>query len=194
VAGTIGWNDKLLRVGEGVWGLWEFLAFPTALAGLAIVATLRVGRRLTLRGVLLGLHLVFSFLGASIGFRYFKSYYLQVLPTMALLAALPLGPAVRALEPEFWRGFRSLWRRRLVPALLSVALAGPALAMDLGDLAQIRRERRVARDPEAQKLGRIIRENSGPGERVWVWGRWAWPVYITPIAWPGRPTTRFSSS
>jgi 4-amino-4-deoxy-L-arabinose transferase-like glycosyltransferase len=187
VAGTIGWNDKLGRVGEGVWGLWEFLAFPTALAGLAIVATLRVGPRLTLRGVLLGLHLVFSFLGASIGFRYFKSYYLQVLPTMALLAALPLGPAVRALEPEFWRGFRSLWRRRLVPALLSVALAGPALAMDLGDLAQIRRERRVARDPEAQKLGRIIRENSGPGERVWVWGRWAWPVYFHADRVAGTP-------
>ena len=187
VAGTIGWNDKLGRVGEGVWGLWEFLALPTALAGLAIVATLRAGRRLTLRGVLLGLHLVFSFLGASIGFRYFKSYYLQVLPTMALLAALPLGPAVRALEPEFWRGFRSMWRRRLAPALLTLALAGPGLAMDLGDLGQIRRERRVARDPEAQKLGRIIRENSGPGERVWVWGRWAWPVYFHADRVAGTP-------
>ena len=187
VAGTLGWNDKLGRVGEGVWGLWEFLAFPTALAGTAVISALRFRRRPTLRGALLGGHLVFSFLGASIGFRYFKSYYLQVLPAMALLAALPLGPAARALELEFWRGFLGAWRRRLVPALLVGALIVPAFAFDMGDLGQIRRDRRVARDPEAQKIGRIIRENSGPGERVWVWGRWAWPVYYHADRVAGTP-------
>lgn len=190
VAGTLGWNDKLGRVGEGVWGLWEFLALPTSLAVLGVIATLRSGpeaRRPSLRGVLLGAHLVFSFLGASIGFRYFKSYYLQVLPTMALLAALPLGPALRALDADFWRGFKPAWRTRLLPTLLSAALALPALGMDLKDLGQIRHDRRTARDPDAQKIGRIIRENSAPGDRVWVWGRWAWPVYFHADRVAGTP-------
>jgi len=187
LAGTIGWDDKLQRIGEGLWGFWEFLTLPTALAALAVVVALGTRRRPTLRGVLLGLHLLFSFLGTSIGFRYFKSYYLQVLPAVALLAAIPGGPADRLFDPAFWRAPAQLWRRRALPVLLTLSLAGPGLVLDLADLGQIRRDRRAARDPEAQKIGRIIRENSGPGERVWVWGRWAWPVYYHADRVAGTP-------
>ena len=190
VKGTMAWNDKALRLFEGVWGLWEFLALPTVLMVAAVFATVRsrgLKRRPSLLGVLLAGHFVMSFVGASIGFRYFKSYYLQVLPAAVWLAALPEGPVTRMLSPGFFRAPAAVWKRRALPGLLVAAFALPALASDLGDLRQIRQERRVARDSEAQKLGKIIRENSQPGDRVWVWGRWAWPVYYHADRVAGTP-------
>ena len=45
-------------------------------------------------------------------------------------------------------------------------------------LQMIRKRRQSPRDAVAQKIGRHIRNHSNPDDSIWVWGRWAWPVYF----------------
>lgn len=167
--------DKLVRVGDGVLGFWEYMALPTVLAGLTALHTLASGeaRRLGVRGVLLAGHFGLSFVGAALGFRFFKGYYLQILPAAVWLAAHPRGPLV-----GWWPPYRIKlrWRTLLWGALI-VGLAVPAFQQDLEQVESIHKRRRAPRDREAAQIGRVIAQNTAPTDRIWVWGRWAWPVY-----------------
>ncbi len=176
--GGLSWGEKLPRLGDGFLGFWEYMATAALLAGLALVGAYRPGRPWTLRGALLGGHFWLSFLGAAVGFRFFKGYYLQVLPAAVWLAAHPDGALTRWLRRAAWQGTP---RRRLGAAAVMVctlAVLTPALIGDWKQLDEIRTRRQHARDPEAQRAARVIVPNTSPDDTIWVWGRWAWPVYF----------------
>lgn len=168
--GELDWGDKLARVGDGVLGLWEYMATVTLLAAATAVM---VCRTLTWRGALLGGHLVLSFIGAAIGFRFFKGYYLQLLPAAVWVAAHSEGPLTRWFSRGSWRGPGTVF------ALVGVLfLSFPGLYNDLGQLSSIRKRRATARDLDAQRIARVVKANTEADDTIWVWGRWAWPVYF----------------
>ncbi len=174
-------EDKLLRVGDGFWGFFEYMAGPTVLVILTGLSTLISGesRRLGVRGMLLAGHFALSFVGAGLGLRFFKGYYLQLLPAAVWLAAHPRGPLlgwwplIRGRAERTWR----LWLAVALGVAVVLAALIPAVRHDLSGLESIRKRRAVPRDAESAQIGRVIRENSAPADSIWVWGRWAWPVY-----------------
>ena len=170
--GQLTWAERLPRLGDGFRGFWEFVALPTALTGISLLGALR--GRLSWRGILLGGHLLVSFAGASVGFRFFKGYYLQVLPALVWIAAHPAG-LLGWTYPTRWRRRRPLSAGLLVAAL---AIAGLGLRGDLKQLDRIRKMRRRSLDQDAQYVSRVLGPNSTAEDRIWVWGRWAWPVYF----------------
>lgn len=167
-------NEKLARVGDGLLGFWEYVGGPTLLA-LPVMLLAGWRRRLTVRGVLLAGHLALSFAGTAVGFRFFKSYYQQVLPALCWLAAHPDGPLARALDPALWRA------RRAQAALalgLVVAVAIPTGRKAFIEYGRVERLRAHNAEQDVQRIGRTIQANSSPTDTIWVWGRWAWPVYF----------------
>lgn len=172
-------GEKPGRVADGLQGFFEYLATATLAAILTVAAALRSPReKWGVRAVFLTGHFWLSFLGAAVGLRFFKGYYLQVLPAAAWIAAHPKGALWRWFEASTWRGGRAATlRAAAMLALLAVALS-PALIHDLRELGKIRRQRAVARDVAARNVGEVIKANSDPSDRIWVWGRWGWPVYF----------------
>jgi hypothetical protein len=172
-------GEKLLRLGDGLLGFWEYLALPTVLAAGALLGLRRGLRRPTLVGLLLLGLFGAGFLAAAVGFRFYKSYYLHLLPALALAAAAPGNLAALLLERTTYR-----WSppgRRLQGLLVASGvgvLLVFAAAQDAGNLRQIRQERRFARDLDAQRVAKVVAAHSAPEDRIWVWGRWAWPVYF----------------
>ena len=175
--GDLDWADKWPRIKDGFLGLWEYMAVPSLLAAFGMVAA-RAKAGWTFRGTLLGGHFWLSFLGAALGLRFFKGYYLQLLPAAVWLAAHPDGALVRWLRRENWPAgvFQRAGRVGLLLCFVLALL--PAGLGDFDNLGKIRKWRRSARDRDARRVARIIKENSTPSDRIWVWGRWAWPVYF----------------
>ena len=172
-------TEKLVRLGDGVLGLWEYLALPSVLALGALRGWARRPSRPGGVGALLLGVFAAGFLAAAVGFRFYKSYYLHVLPALALAAAAPGGLVDLALRRETWSlpaggRTRALW---LGFRLMLATLVGLAAANDIANLGEIRGQRRVARDLDAQRVAKVIAAHSAPDDRIWVWGRWAWPVY-----------------
>ena len=168
--GELDWGDKLLRVGDGVLGLWEYMATVSVLAAAAVMMA---ARSVTWRGVLLGAHLALSFAGAAIGFRFFKGYYLQLLPAAVWIAAHHEGALTRWLYRDAWKGPATVFA---LVGVLFVSL--PGLYNDVGELNSIRKRRLSPRDKDAQRIARVVKANTDADDTVWVWGRWAWPVYF----------------
>ncbi|MCA9667069.1 MAG: hypothetical protein KC503_15835 [Myxococcales bacterium] len=181
VGGQVDWNGKLDRIEDGLLGFWEFMALPTLLMLMTLVSVpLRRQRAPTAVGVLLAGHMVLSVVGLALGFRFYMGYYLQALPPAAWIAAHPDGPILRWFR-------RDEWPRQVWPALLRVGavvllLCGllPAIVADAADLKKVRkyRERYNHYQHEAIKISAIVKDNSRRGDKIWVWGRWAWPVYF----------------
>lgn len=175
--GELTWADRWPRLGDGLRGLFEFMALPTALALAAWAAALVKRRAITWRGLLLLGHAIMSFVGASLGFRFFKSYYLQLLPAAVWIAAHPSGP-LAFFARSTWRGPGKVLALRGALAVGVVAACVPAVRKDAVQIERIRKMRAHPRDRESQRVARVIKANSQPTDTVWVWGRWAWPVYF----------------
>lgn len=107
---------------------------------------------------------------AAVGLRFYKGYYLAVLPPLCLLAAAPWG----ALSPAVWR--RGKVRLLLAPLLAILALrAGFALHATRVDRAR-------PHDDATRTIGRFLARNTAPNDRIWVWGWHLWGTY----AYSGR--------
>ena len=176
----VDWAGKRLRLEDGVLGLWEFMALPSLLAVFslfAIPAARQKGWRLFL--ALLGGHLLMSFIGAALGFRFYKGYYLQILPSAAWLAVHPDGLLLRWFLRSWPVALRGQWARvgAAFCALLACVPAARSV-LDKSLLQRLGRPRMNAHQLEAQAIAQLIARNTKPYERIWVWGRWAWPVYF----------------
>lgn len=177
----VDWSGKLDRLEDGVYGLFEYMALPTVLAAIAAASnTLRRDRGWTLIGVLLGGHVLMSFVGASLGFRFYKGYYLQILPAAAWLAASTEGPVLRWFQRGRWPD--NAWQQSArVAQLLAVLLLCLPAALPVISKVKGQRRGRVllnAYQYEAQKIAKVIKANTQKDEGIWVWGRWAWPIYF----------------
>ncbi|MCC6746602.1 MAG: glycosyltransferase family 39 protein [Deltaproteobacteria bacterium] len=180
VGGELELKAKFERMEDGFLGFWEYMALPTLLACMTLASAPIARRRgWSLLGTLLGAHLLMSFLAVAIGFRFYMGYYLQALPAAAWLAAHPNGPLLRFAPRATWPD--GLWPKlsRLALIFCLVLACLPPLMADLTDLKSVRRHRPTYNDYqiEAQRIAKFIKDNSAPTDEIWVWGRWAWPVY-----------------
>jgi hypothetical protein len=177
VQGSTSWSDRIARVGDGLLGFGMYVATPTLLAVMAIAGSVRASSCWTAPGLFLAGHLGLSFVGASLGLRFFKGYYLHVLPALVWIAAHPKGFVTQWLSRDLWFG---RWKRLRSTLLVcgSLLLVSPAIIHDVGQVTSIRKRRQAARDPVAKKIGAFIQKNSKTTDQIWVWGRWAWPVYF----------------
>ena len=172
---------KLTYIGHGLWGFVQFLLLPTLLAIASFaVTTARPSARLNLRGALLVVHFGASFAAASLGFRYYKSYYLQLLPVLCWLAAHPEGIVARWFQRSRWPRSHRGKVTQAIGALSALLMVLPAVLHD-GDLLLSERRKRRGKPTfkgEALAISDFIARNSKPADSIWVWGRWAWPVYF----------------
>ncbi len=181
VQGEVDWSGKIDRLEDGVLGLFKFMALPTLLAAIgAASSTLRRDRGWTILGVLLGGHVLMSFVGVSLGFRFYKGYYLQLLPATCWLAAHPQGPLLRWFSRWSWPSQPTAMAARVAGLLAVITLSMPA-ALPVISLVKAQRRGRVLRNlyqREIERISEVIRHNTRRHERIWVWGRWAWPAYF----------------
>ena len=166
----------VLQIGQLFW-------FPVALAVAGAVATVGQGpaARAAWRPGLLGL--AATFVGVSLGQRYYHHYGVQYAPALAVLAAHPaLVERLAALGEPSQReeeGTR--------PSRLTIAAAVITIAAVLGLVAEIglgkgQRYEALARRLESgrtasQAAGAHIRERTAPGDTIQAWGWTAWRTY-----------------
>lgn len=174
LGGGMDFSQQWLRIEDGFAGLLVFLATPSLLAAASLFGAGRP--RLGAKGVLLGTFFWLSFVGASLGLRFFKHYYSQLLPAAVLIAAMPCGALLRWTSAELWRG----WRQRIasIVVILGLLLAVfPAVMNDHEQVKKVRKSRRHAHDRTAYRVARVINKQAKPGDKVWVMGWRAWPIY-----------------
>ena len=166
---------------DGLDGLWRFQRFPVLLATLTLFGALARGeRRLSTRASFLAGHFLFSAVGVSLGLRFYSGYYLQLLPSLAWLAAHPSGPLLIWFRTASWPTAK---RARSILAMLLgliVLAISPYLIQDLSTVQTLRMSRPKGNGPrlEAARVGAFIKTHSEHEDSIWVWGRWGWPVYF----------------
>lgn len=151
-------------VGEGVLATTHFLALPLALAVFSAATPATAAERRTT--VMLVIWAAVMLAAAWIGFRFYKGYFLAVLPPLCLLAAAPWGLLGR-------RGvLRREWLRALLLLPALVLVARQAMFLD-----QLRRNRAQPRDQGGRTIAAHIGPRMQPDDRIWVWGWHLWDVY-----------------
>ena len=154
---------------EGVAATWHFLGPP--LVG-ALVLGLIHRRREGSMDPRLGLSWVWlavSLLATAVGFRFYKGYFVPVLPPLALLVGAAVAGAVARL------------RQSSTGARVVVVVCGLVLAVGLGrgisEGLSVRRDRMHPHDAGGRAISAHINPRLAEGDRVWVWGWHLWDVY-----------------
>jgi hypothetical protein len=157
---------------EGVLATIFFLALPLTLAAFAAWPPTGDRRVALVLWLWLGLTLV----AASVGFRFYKGYFLAPLAPACVLAAAPWGLLGRAS--------RLRWPVRVIAVL-------PLLVLVLRcwtTLDAERKNRSLPHDQGSRAIARHLNANLSEGTRIWIWGWHLWDVY----AYTGRLAgTRF---
>ena len=171
---TLTWSEKIVRLSDGALGFLEYGSLATVLAVFALLGWFNQGqddrRDVWSWYFLVGL-LLFSIAGLSLGFRFFKGYYLQTLPALVWMLGAPSGIRKLMNSPTAWL------TKSMVTLLVAMCLA-PFLVKDFQAIDAIRSQRHQPRDLSAQRIARLIKKETKPHERIWVWGRAAWPIYV----------------
>lgn len=161
----------LAELWEGTLATVHTLALPLALAGFAVVRRRSLGTGPSgqdpadRQGWLL-LWFAATLAAACVGLRFYRGYYLAVLPPLCLLAAAP------------W-GVRSLLRRPIarLRATIAAAVILALVARAVADLRAIRDDRERPHDAGTRAVARYIERHSVPGDTIWVWGWHLWGAY-----------------
>ena len=190
---------KLPRLWDGIVGTPIHLPIGTALSSLVLVYTL-VERWQTkqyqensemessdfidtrLLGYL-GIFALLSFTGTALGLRFFKGYYLQMLPALIWIGTYP----------SVWRRVFTLSRTLLSSKLRTKGLLQKviivlfitslpfALSISWSHLNKARRMRSAPLylpTMQIREISQEIKANTQREDKIWVWGRWAWPSYF----------------
>ncbi len=187
VFSNIGWKyigqsqlsfvDKWIRFGDGLLG---FQAYLVLAFWLGTVSTLLAIFRGSSQRLIIYFNTAFfalSFIGAAFGLRFFKSYYIQMLPAAVWLAVSLEGAVLPCFNRDFWQRPSPLFKRRMIIFAATIALAIPAIYKDYRQLRFTRRYIQHAYS-DTLPVAQIIHQNTSPDETIWVWGRWAWPFYF----------------
>ncbi len=193
------------NLARGVLQIGRLFWFPLALAAAGAIATVGQGKvaRVAWRPGLLGL--AATFVGVSLGQRYYEHYGVQYAPALAVLAAHPALLQRLAALGEARGEAKALSR----PSLLAAGLTGVSilgLVVEVG-LGKGQRYEALARRLEsgrtaAQAAGAHIRERTDSGATIQAWGWTAWRIYYwaerrcaTPVFKPmGYVTTLHGST
>lgn len=174
--GRLNFTELSLRMGDGILGIWEYSRAPICFALCATIFLYWTGRQSKddhpFRSSLVFLWILtaLSFVGASLGWRYFKGYYLQLLPGLLWIGSL----ALKYLNQlDFNKRSRSIFA--VIICLLFIPLS-----RDLTQSLEARSKRAKALylpTYEVQRVSSWIKKQAQPDDHLWVWGRWAWPLY-----------------
>jgi hypothetical protein len=102
---------------------------------------------------------------ASLGFRFYKGYFLAVAAPLCLLAAAPTGLLG-------WH-CTAHW----APRTLALALCSVLVFRELVMLEQVRDDRAKPHDLGGRRIADHLLANTQPDDRIWVWGWHLWDVY-----------------
>ncbi|MEP6810936.1 MAG: glycosyltransferase family 39 protein, partial [Chthoniobacterales bacterium] len=145
-------------------GVLHTLAFIGACLPLLIGATVGCLRKyrglwngqIAERNALIGF-LTASAIGAAAGARFYPHYYIQLIPPLALLAAVPYAALWSGrTRPASW-----LLRPRVTFVWLALTVIGFSISHWLG-LAPLRR---------TSETGKYLAEHSAPNDRIFIWGQ-----------------------
>jgi hypothetical protein len=115
-------------------------------------------------------------IAASVGFRFYKGYFLAPLAPACVLAVAPWG--------LLGARCRLRWPARVVALIPLVVLVGRSAMMVHGE--RVNRSR--AHDQGSRVIAKHLNANLSEGSRIWIWGWHLWDVY----AYTGRLAgTRF---
>ena len=196
-------GERWVRVGDGLLGLWAYFRAPLTLALLSTVFGVWLTRgsaaarwRHARSALLLWSATLCAFVGASLGWRYFKGYYLQLLPSLLLLATLcvPLLTARlrawRASPASSSPASSSLSAPLILSLTLALVFSVMTLTHDLQQSSSARKARARALylpTVEAERVSEWLKHHQREGDELWVWGRWGWPIYFhTALSSPTR--------
>lgn len=148
---------------EGLFATVFFLPLPLAAAGFAMARGAPASERRT--AFALAAWAVLAIAAASVGFRFYKGYFLAALPPLCLLAAAPWG----IFGP---RSFRRI-AVQLIAILPLLPLAGrQALLVHAERLNRAR-----PHDLGGRAIARQVRKRTRKTDKIWVWGWHLWDVY-----------------
>jgi 4-amino-4-deoxy-L-arabinose transferase-like glycosyltransferase len=118
--------------------------------------------------------LLVSCVPVSLGGRFYEHYFLQFVPPIALLGAGPLDAALSGI------GARSrVWRVALAAAVFVPVLGSVGYATVRGLV-----HRYPLQNEKVEDIGRWIRANTAPSDRLFVWGHTS-AVYLAADRTPG---------
>jgi hypothetical protein len=156
---------------EGVLATAYFVALPLVLVAYAVTAERRE-RAEPHRAVVATLivWILAALVGAAVGLRFYKGYFLAALPPLVLLGVAPWGLCGA-----------NVWRRgfvRFVTAPVLVVLVARAATI----MAATREDRARPHDDGARRIAAYIAAQTHADDRIWVWGWHLWGVF----AYSGR--------
>jgi hypothetical protein len=158
-----GQSDGTPAIVEGAWATVHFLVLPLSLA----VTALRPPEDEASRRHALALLVwaVAALVAASVGLRFYKGYFLGLLPPLCLLAAAPwsLTGAARPLRPL---------ARAVLLAPIALLVARQVLVLE-----KHRADRARPHDEGGRVIARHVTAHTDAGDRIWVWGWHLWDVY-----------------
>ncbi|MEM6291463.1 MAG: hypothetical protein AAGA54_09370 [Myxococcota bacterium] len=148
---------------EALYSSAYFLGLPLALSAFSLRGLFDAEQRPMLLWLLAWSAL--ALVSASIGFRFYKGYYLAAAAPLSVLAAAPCGLlGVRGPRPLTVRAVA------LLPALLLFARQGVLIDGE-------RTNRIRPHDQGGRFIAKRVRQVTRPGDRIWVWGWHLWDVY-----------------
>ena len=115
--------------------------------------------------VLVGAWLVATLISASLGFRFYKGYFLAVAAPVCLLAAAPIGLLGRSCVLH------------TAPRVIVLLIAGVLVARSFLIVDGMRRDRAQPHDEGARRIAAHIVAHTTEEDRIWVWGWHLWDVY-----------------
>jgi hypothetical protein len=146
----------------------------SALVGRALSSEGRLSSRGRAAAVFVALNVALGFAGALFTTRFFGHYFVQVIPWVAMVAALLVGDG-RPRE-AFARG-----RWAVVVGAIVVCVVGNVARGR--QLERAREHDRWFQDPADDPISRYLRENTTPEQTVFVWGFRA-ETYLSAERWP----------
>lgn len=151
-----------------------------ALVGRALFSDEKLASRRRAGALFVAVNVALGFLGALFTTRFFGHYFVQVIPWVALVAALVVADTDHTHNQSVpQKSERSRW----------AIVAGAVVVCLVGNVArgrQIERARETDRwfqDPTDDPISRYVRENSRPEQPVFVWGFRA-ETYLSAERWP----------
>ncbi len=176
------WSDRFLGLYDGLLGVFLFTGFVAILSVLSIILYMRIYKNLQAKShqdfIFLIILSIMSFGGVAVGWRFFKGYYLQLFAPLILLALHPI--TLRWL----WDQIRNFTQFKVSQKSMIILLIMTLLTSFGYESKSLVAQRKQRRGPlhlpavQSKQVGLWIKKNSKPEDQIWVWGRWAWPVYF----------------
>ncbi len=120
-----------------------------------------------------------SFAGVSVGWRFFKGYYIQLFVPLILLGLHPIF--IHFIKSNL-QGFKQKSWKIKASFCLAISVGFIAFSHESLELAQMRKQRKSALylpAVQSKEIGLWIKKKSkNPEDTIWVWGRWGWPAYF----------------